>query len=97
MEPSYFTRFIQFVKSSFQEKFKAFMPGCIMGYIGGQHVLFSGITISMVEYGIKFIGATAMAFSSGLATAYAAHLVDKYKNKNNEQPKRRRRKGDKAA
>jgi hypothetical protein len=35
-----------------------------------------------------------MAFGSGLATAYAAYLIDQYKNKKNvKQSQKRRKKG----
>lgn len=97
MEPNLWARFAKFIKSSFQEKFKAFMPGCVMGYIGGQHILFSGVSISMVEYVVKFTGATFMAFGSGLATSYAAYLVEQHKNKKTNGTEKRRKKRDRAA
>ena len=73
------------------------MPGCVMGYIGGQHILFSGVNISVVEYGVKFVGATVMAFGSGLATSYAAYLIEIHKKKQNGKAKQKKRQNGKAA
>lgn len=97
MEPTYFERFIQFVKSSFREKFKAFMPGCVMGFIGSKSLLWSGVDITFLVYVVKFIGSVLMAFGSGLATAYAAYLVDRYKENQKKIPPKEKRKNKRAA
>lgn len=74
------------------------MPGCVMGFVGSQHILFSGIALSVVEYAVKFTGAIVLAFGSGLATSYASFLVEKHKNHNNEGPQKGKKdKGRKAA
>lgn len=72
------------------------MPGCIMGFIGSQHILFGSVIFSVVEYAEKFTGAIVMAFGSGLATSYASFLVDNHKKKRNEK-RQRKSKEDKAA
>ncbi len=97
MEPHFWTRFVHFVKSSFQEKFKAFMPGCVMGFIGCKHFLWAGSALSLVEYTGKYIGTVVMAFSSGLATAYASYIVDQYKKKKDGKSKQSKRQKGKAA
>lgn len=100
MEPSYFTRFIAFVKSSFQEKFKVFLPGAIVGLFGAKSFLFAGLPSEMVTFGayaLKYIGTVIMAFSSGLATAYAAYLIERYKEKQNGKIKQKKRQNGKAA
>jgi hypothetical protein len=101
MEPSYFGKFIQFVKESLTEKFALFMPGCIMGFFGGKHIFFSGMADGLVTFGgycVKYVGTVFLAFSSGLATAFGAYLIDKLKNKQNVAPQKRRKgKTDRAA
>lgn len=99
MESSAWAKFCQFIKSSLQEKFKAFMPGVCMGFIGAQHILWIGVSVSLVTYIFKFIGTVLMAFGSGLATSYAAYLIDRFKTKRNESPKpqKKREKGKKTA
>lgn len=81
MEKSYWSQFILFVKKSCSEKFKTFMPGCVMGFLGGQHLLFSSVAVSVVTYCAKYVGTVFMAFGSGLATSYAAHVIDRLKEK----------------
>lgn len=71
------------------------MPGCVMGFIGSKSLLWSGVDVTFLAYVLKFTGTVIMAFGSGLATAYAAYLVDQYKKKNNERSKKG--KGRKAA
>jgi hypothetical protein len=99
MEPTIWSRLKAFVQQSLTEKFKAFFPGVCMGFIGAQHLLWIGVPITLVEYAFKFIGTVAMSFFSGLATSYAAYLIEKYKAKNNEKPQKKRENGkrDKAA
>lgn len=77
----YWSKFAQFVKNCFASKFKAFMPGVLMGFIGSQHLLWIGVSLSVVETILKSIGTILMAFGSGLATSYAAYLVECYKEK----------------
>jgi hypothetical protein len=97
MEPSIWSRIRQFVQQSFTEKFKYCLPGCIMGLLGAKSLLFAGLPAEMVTLGayvLKYVGTVLMAFGSGLATAYAAYLIDQYKNKKNvKQSQKRRKKG----
>jgi hypothetical protein len=84
MEPSIWGKFLSFVKTSFTQKFKAFMPGCVMGFVGSKSLLFSGLPAEMVTlraYVLKYAGTVFLAFGSGLATSFAAYLVDRYKEK----------------
>lgn len=96
MEPlSYWTRFIQFVRESITQKFKAFYPGVIVGLLGSKSLLFSGLPSEMVTLGaycLKYIGTVVMSFSSGLATAYAAYLIDRHKEKKSSPTGTRKRK-----
>lgn len=100
MEPTYFERFLAFVKGSFQEKFKVFLPGAIVGLFGAKSLLFAGLPDKMVTIGayiIKYVGTVIMAFSSGLATAYAAYLIEQYKKKKDVKIKQKKRQNGKAA
>jgi hypothetical protein len=72
------------------------MPGVLMGFIGGKHLLWALPIVSVVEYCIKFIGTIFMAFGSGLSTAYAAYLIEQHKKKK-DGTQTRKRKRDRAA
>jgi hypothetical protein len=100
MEHSYFDKFIQFIKQSLTQKFKVFFTGSLMGLFGAKSLLFSGLSSEMVTFGTyvaKYIGTVIMAFSSGLATAYAAYLIDRHKEKKVASKKGEKKKNDKAA
>lgn len=76
------------------------MPGALVGLFGAKSLLFSGLPDKMVTLGayiIKYVGTVIMAFSSGLATAYAAYLIDQYKNKKDGKIKQKKRQNGKAA
>jgi hypothetical protein len=66
-----------------------------MGFVGAQHILWVGLPVSVVTYATKYAGTIFMAFGSGLATSYAAYLIEQYKNKKNvkQSQKGRKRKG----
>lgn len=100
MEPlSYWSRFLQFVRESITQKFKAFYPGVIVGLFGAKSLLFAGLSSEMVTLGaycLKYVGTIVMSFSSGLATAYAAYLIDRHKEKK-VSPTSTRKKKNKAA
>jgi hypothetical protein len=71
-----------------------------MGIVGGKSLLFSGLPAELVTLGAycaKYIGTLLLAFGSGLATSYAAYLVEKHKNRSNNGTQKRRKKGDRAA
>ena len=95
MDTNLWSRIRQFIQTSFTEKFKYCLPGCVMGFIGSKSLLFSGLPAEMVTFGayvLKYIGTVLMAFGSGLATSYAAHLVEKYKEKKSpDQPIKRKK------
>lgn len=100
METSIWQRFKEFIRESLSAKFKFFLPGTIMGFIGGKSLLFSGLPAEVVTfsaYAIKYFGTVLMSFSSGLATAYAAYLVENHKNKKNGKGQKKRQNGTKAA
>ena len=100
MEPHIRDRFIQFIKSSFQEKFKVFLPGALVGLFGAKSLLFAGLPDKMVTLGayiVKYIGTVIMAFSSGLATAYAAYLIEEHKKKKDVKRSQKKRQNGKAA
>lgn len=90
MEPlSYWTRFLSFIRSSFTDKFKAFFPGALVGLFSAKSLLFGGLPTEVVTFGtyiLKYIGTVAMSFGSGLATAYGAFLIDRYKEKKSPIP-----------
>ena len=93
MEQSIWSRFTDFVQQSFTQKFKAFMPGVFMGFIGSKSILWDGEVGTVVIYILKAILTIIMAFGSGLATSYAALIVENHKNKKNgNQQKGRKRK-----
>lgn len=70
------------------------MPGCIMGFIGSKSLLWNGMDVTFLAYVWKFAGTVIMAFGSGLATAYAAYLVEIYKKKKDgKRPEKKRQKG----
>lgn len=91
-----------FIWESLTQKFKAFFPGCVMGLFGAKSLLFSGLPAEAITFGaylLKFMGTVLMAFGSGLGTSGGAYLIEKYKNRKNDKPqkKRERSKRDKAA
>lgn len=91
MEQSLWTRFRCFVAHALTQKFKAFFPGSIMGFIGGQHLLFTGFPVSVVSYVYKFLGTVILAFFSGLATTWAAKIIERrFEVKDQRRGKRRR-------
>jgi hypothetical protein len=95
MEPSPWTRFIAFIKDSYTARIKHAFSGVLMGFIAGQHLLFAGALADLVTAGwwiFKGISTVVLAFFTSLATSYAAYLIDKHKNKNNESRKRPRKK-----
>jgi len=73
------------------------MPGMLMGFISADHILWVGVPLSVVEYCVKYVGTVFMAFGSGLATSYAAYLIEKLKTNTNVTSTKKRRKGDRAA
>jgi hypothetical protein len=94
MEKSIWDKFVRFIRESFSEKFKYCFPGCLMGFWGAKSLLFAGLSSEMVTIGayiLKYIGTVLMAFSSGLATSYAAYLIEKHKNKKDESQTRTRK------
>jgi hypothetical protein len=92
MENSLWNRFVSFIKNCFTEKFKTFLPGCCMGFVGAQHLLWAGVPISLVTYVVKYVGTVFMAFGSGLATSYAAYIVDRYKHRKKESSSKKKSK-----
>jgi len=93
---SLWARFIQFVRQSITQKFKVFYPGVVLGLFGAKSLLFAGLPAEMVTLGAyiaKYIGTIVMSFSSGLATAYAAYLIEKHKeNQKKKTPEKKRNK-----
>lgn len=73
------------------------MPGVFMGFVGSKHLFWSGVSLTVVTYIFKFIGTVFLAFGSGLATSFAAYLVENHKNKNNEKRQKKSQRGSKAA
>lgn len=65
-----------------------------MGLFGAKSLLFSGLSsevVTFMAYCIKYAGTVIMAFSSGLATSYAAYLVDKHKERQKKSPNQKRK------
>lgn len=90
MEKSLWEKFAHFIRQSTTEKFKTFYPGVLVGLFGAKSLLFAGLSSEMVTLGtyvLKYIGTVVMAFSSGLATAYAGYLIERHKEKNNDKQK----------
>ena len=89
--------FARFVRESLTEKFKTFLPGCIVGLGVAKSLLFSGLSadaITVAAYCIKYIATVFMCVGSGLGTAYGAYLVKKITNTDNEQVKSPAKKDD---
>jgi hypothetical protein len=102
MEPNLWSKFVQLVKESFSSKFKAFFPGCIVGLLSAKSLLFAGLASEVITFWaflVKFVATVVMSFGSGLATSYAALIIERYKNRkqNVTRSQRRKGKGDKAA
>lgn len=98
MEKSIWEKFAHFIRQSTTEKFKTFYPGVLVGLLGAKSLLFAGLSSEMVTLGayvLKYIGTVVMAFSSGLATAYAGYLIERHKEKKNDKEKgpKKRQKG----
>lgn len=98
MDRTIWEKFAAFIQQSITEKFKTFYPGVLVGLIGAKSLLFAGLPSEMVTLGtyvIKYIGTILMAFSSGLATAYAGYLIERHKENKNEKSKgpQKRQKG----
>lgn len=90
MDRTIWEKFAAFIRQSITEKFKTFYPGVLVGLIGAKSLLFAGLSNEMVTLGayiLKYIGTVIMAFSSGLATAYAGYLIEQHKEKKNGKTK----------
>lgn len=95
MESSIWHRLWSFIKGSYTEKFKFAFPGIIIGFYGGKSLFFSGLAaevVTILAYAVKYIGTVFMAFSSGLATAYAAYLIERHKESQKKSPNQNRNK-----
>lgn len=97
MEQSIWQRLKSLIQESMGAKFKAFIPGVCMGFIGSEHLLWNGEIVTVVIYVLKSVLTVIMAFCSGLATAYAALIVENYKNKRNVKSSKKKGKSDNKA
>jgi len=91
MEPNLWTRFVEFVKESYTSRLKHAFSGICMGFIGAQHLLYSGVLANLVTNGwwiFKGICTVILAFCTSLATAYASKLVEIHMDKNREKPQK---------
>lgn len=87
MEPTYFERFVSFVKYCFREKFTAAFKGCCLGLIGSLNLLWSGsFDSSVVIYIFKGAGTIFLTAGTTLTTCYVSYKFDKWK----ENGKRKR-------
>ena len=94
MGNSLWQRFRAFVQDSFTQKFKYCFPGICMGFVSARSLLFSGLPAELVTLGsyiLKYAGTVVMAFSSGLATSYAAYLIEKHKEHKKKDTTTRKR------
>lgn len=96
MGPSYFYKFIQFVKSCLQEKFATAFKGCCLGLFGSLRIFWSGtLDPSVVIYIFKGIGTVVLTASTTLTTCYISYRFDKWKE--NEKQKAKKSKGGRKA
>lgn len=95
MEPTnLWTQFTHFVKDSYTERIRQTSSGVLMGFIGAQHILFSGLLANLVSplwWLIKGIGTIVLAFFTSLATSYAAYLIERHKESKKKDPIRRKK------
>lgn len=100
MEQSIWSVFCRFVKESYTKRLRIVASGLFMGLISSNNIFFAGFMASLVGplwWVIKGIGSVVLAFSTSLATAYAAYLVETHKNKKNEKRQKKNQRGSKAA
>lgn len=100
MEPSYWGRLAHFIKESYTQRIRQAGSGILMGFVGAQHLLFSGVMADLVGpvwWIIKGVGTIMLAFFTSLATSYAAYLIDVYKENQKKRPVGQKKRKDKAA
>lgn len=100
MEPNLLSRLATFIKESYTRRIKEVASGLIMGGIGGYNIFFPKLPPELIHTWIGvwlWMKTVFFAFSSSIATAYGAYLIEKHKNKKNERPKKRQKNNGKAA
>ena|ERR1700740_440590 len=100
MEPNVITRLVLFIKTSYSKYLKESLSGLFMGGFGGYSIYFGNVPHELIQTWIGlwlWVKTIFFAFSSSIATAYGAYLIEKHKKKNNERKGPRRRQKDKAA
>lgn len=100
MESNIWIKFLRFIYTSYTKRFKESVSGLVMGYIGGRNICWVDIPPELVHTWIgvwAWIKTVFFAFSSSLATAYAAYLVEKHKENKRKRPESRKIKNKKTA
>ena len=100
MEPNLWTQLTHFIKRCHTEHFKEVLGGYFMGFIGAQHLLYSGALSSLVGpvwWVLKGIGTIVLAFGSALATGYAGVIITDWKERRDEKKSSNSSKKNRAA
>lgn len=95
MESSLWARFALFIKESIIQRTKQALSGVSMGCIASVNFLWAGplakILVGWMGWIVKGVGSVILAFSCGLATAYAGYLIERYKESKKKMPIKRRK------
>jgi hypothetical protein len=100
MGKSIWERIIEFVYLCYTKYIKQVGSGLIMGGIGGYNISFAGIPPELAHSWIgiwAWIKTVFFAFSSSLATGYAALLIERHKEKKNPRNDTRLKRKNRAA
>ena len=84
MENDIWTRLANFLRASYTNRFKENMAGITMGYVSSRTFLFNAVPPELMHTWLGvwiWMKTVFFAFTSGLATSYAAYLIEKHKEK----------------
>lgn len=81
MEQSIWTRFVRFIKASYQERPVESFGGCLIGFFHAGNILFIGSNIHVAPWIISslvILKGILIAGASSLTTSYVAYLFNKH-------------------
>jgi hypothetical protein len=78
---SLWTRFIRFIKASYQERFVESFGGCLIGFFHAGNILYIGSNIHVAQWivsSLVILKGLLIAGASSLTTSYVAYLFNKH-------------------
>jgi len=101
MESSILYRLATFIKESYTKRIKEVASGLFMGGFGGYNIFFADIPEPLKHTWIGtwlWVKTIFFAFTSSLATAYGAYIIENFKKKRNaKKSQKKRQNSNKAA